>query len=85
MRDFCVGGFVISKAGHDKDAVYVVTDIQGDILSLADGMTKTMANPKKKKTKHVMYTDTKLDCADGLTDEIIKLEVKKYCKTRAYA
>lgn len=51
-----IGRFVISRAGHDKDQVYVVTAAGADCLYLADGRFKTVAAPKKKNRKHVQLT-----------------------------
>ena len=40
-----------SKAGHDKNHIYVVMEKQEDVVYLVNGTTKTCANPKKKKPK----------------------------------
>ena len=48
-----IGQFVTSKAGHDKDIVYVVVAEEGDFLMLSDGRLKSLAAPKKKRKKHV--------------------------------
>ena len=42
-----------SKAGHDKDTVYAVLQEDGDYYYLTDGRLRPLANPKKKKKKHV--------------------------------
>jgi hypothetical protein len=47
-----------SKAGHDKDEVYVVLSEEGDFLFLANGTTKTKAAPKKKRKKHIQVIRT---------------------------
>ena len=38
-----------SKAGHDKNHVYLVMKRQDDIVYLVNGKTRTCDNPKKKK------------------------------------
>ncbi len=43
----------VSRAGHDKDNLYVVLDEDGTYLWLADGKRRTLASPKKKKKMHV--------------------------------
>lgn len=53
-----VGKIVISKAGHDKDSIYVVVSCEGDYLYLADGRLKKTDTPKKKKRKHVQLTNS---------------------------
>ena len=42
-----------SKAGHDSKQVYVVLEDKDDYLLLANGTTKTIAKPKKKKKIHL--------------------------------
>ena len=43
----------ISKAGHDKGQTYVVVGENEDMFFLANGETKSVLNPKKKKKIHV--------------------------------
>ena len=42
-----------SKAGHDKNHVYVIIGTEQDLVYLANGRTKTCEHPKKKKIKHI--------------------------------
>lgn len=42
-----------SKAGHDRGQTFVVLNEENDFLSLANGTTKTLEKPKKKKKIHV--------------------------------
>ncbi len=42
-----------SKAGHDKKQVYVVINEDDNYFYLANGITKTMEKPKKKKKIHL--------------------------------
>ena len=42
-----------SKAGHDKNHIYLVMKRQDDIVYLVNGKTRTCDNPKKKKEKHL--------------------------------
>lgn len=43
----------VSRAGHDRDARYVVLAQEGSYLWLADGERRSLASPKKKKQMHV--------------------------------
>ena len=43
--DFVKGQLVRSKAGRDKTRTYAVLDVEGEILALADGSHRTVANP----------------------------------------
>ncbi|WP_028242187.1 hypothetical protein [Pseudobutyrivibrio ruminis] len=42
-----------SKAGHDKKQVYVVVNEDENYFYLANGTTKLMSKPKKKKKIHL--------------------------------
>ncbi|SFA93339.1 hypothetical protein SAMN05216249_10556 [Acetitomaculum ruminis DSM 5522] len=53
MIDIKIGMLAVSKAGHDKDKVYMITKIDNDYLYLCDGYTRNLERPKKKKYKHV--------------------------------
>ena len=64
-----IGQIVISKAGRDKGYLFVVIALEGDFAYLADGKTRPLANPKKKKLKHIQPTkmaSTKI--AQGILD-----------------
>ena len=47
------GFYCLSKAGHDKDQIYVVVKKDDKAVYVADGKYKTVSNPKKKNPKHV--------------------------------
>ncbi|MBE5955319.1 MAG: 50S ribosomal protein L14 [Lachnospiraceae bacterium] len=58
MVEYKKGYFAKSKAGHDQGKTYII--IEGtretgkeDFVTVADGVTKTVENPKKKRTKHL--------------------------------
>ena len=48
------GMFAVSKAGHDKGRMYIIMKEEGEYVYLADGKTRTIENPKKKKKKHII-------------------------------
>ena len=47
------GLVVKSLAGHDKGSYFVVLRAEGEFAFIADGKTKTIEKPKKKKKKHL--------------------------------
>ncbi len=49
----CVKMLARASAGHDRDKVYVVLREENGYLFLADGKTRTLLKPKKKKRIHV--------------------------------
>ena len=48
-----IGFLASSKAGHDKDKIYVIIKEDSEYVWLADGNLKTVEKPKKKKKKHI--------------------------------
>lgn len=53
-KKFVLGEYVISKAGRDKDRIFIVTSILDDLyVTVADGDLRRVENPKKKKVKHL--------------------------------
>lgn len=51
--EYRVGQFVRSKAGHDNGIAYVVVRTEENYVYVADGDTRRLENPKKKKLKHI--------------------------------
>lgn len=61
------GSRVRSKAGRDKGCDFIVMSVQGEYVFLADGDTRKVENPKKKKLKHIQASyDVAGDIADKL-------------------
>ncbi len=57
-----VGRVCVSKAGHDKGALYVVYKaLDESHVMLVDGVRRPLSNPKKKKVKHIRGTAHLLD------------------------
>ena len=48
-----VGKFAKSKAGHDKDQIYVILKEDAEYVYLVDGKIKTINKPKMKRKKHI--------------------------------
>lgn len=48
-----VGQLAFSRAGHDKDTLYLIIREEETCVYLADGILKTYASPKKKNKKHI--------------------------------
>lgn len=42
-----------SKAGKDKDCIYVIISVNDEYVYLADGKKRTVCQAKKKNCKHV--------------------------------
>jgi ribosomal protein L14E/L6E/L27E len=46
---------VRSDAGRDKGKLFVVLDTEGEYLLLADGRSRKVEAPKRKKRRHVLF------------------------------
>lgn len=47
------GFLASSKAGHDKNKVYLIIKEDNEYVWLADGEIRTVDRPKKKRKKHI--------------------------------
>lgn len=55
MTDPETGVIAISRAGHDKGRAFVILRREGtEYVFIADGVTRRVAEPKKKKLKHLL-------------------------------
>ena len=48
-----IGELETSKAGHDKDRLYMIVGEEGECVYLCDGRLRGVEHPKKKKKKHI--------------------------------
>jgi len=80
------GSVVVSKAGRDKGKKFIVLeyDTNENYIKIVDGHIRKIENPKKKKLKHVIITDTvieklavKLSKGKSLQNAEIFKEIKK--------
>lgn len=53
MERFEIGMLAISRAGHDKGCLYVISAMDGEYVYLTDGRLRMLSSPKKKKKKHI--------------------------------
>lgn len=82
-----IGKVVLSKAGRDINHLYVVVrQIDNNYVLLANGDTKLINMPKKKKIKHLSI----LDDIDGellslirSCDKSTNLKIKRFLKLRS--
>lgn len=55
--DIVTGSAVYSRAGRDKGELFVVLLAENGYVFLSDGKKRKIANPKKKKIKHLNRTN----------------------------
>ena len=53
--DIAISNIVRSTAGRDKGDLFFVLATEGDFLLLADGKTRKLERPKRKKRKHTAF------------------------------
>ncbi len=65
-----LGVLVRSRAGHDRGRVFLIIGRSGtDHVLLADGETRKLEHPKKKKLKHIAILQEKnLEIAGALAE-----------------
>ena len=62
MHNDIIGSIVTSKEGRDKGRTFVVTATEGEeFVMLADGETRRVSRPKKKKLKHLSFEEGRLE------------------------
>jgi ribosomal protein L14E/L6E/L27E len=77
--DICKGMLVYSKAGRDKGKLFLVLARENDFVYLADGDTRRVTKPKKKKLKHVNKTNRVLELDfDTVSDSCVRKALSEY-------
>ena len=59
--DIARSDIVRATAGRDKGKPFFVLAVEGEYLLLADGKTRRLERPKRKKRKHVVF-QARFDC-----------------------
>lgn len=83
-----IGQLATSKAGHDKNRLYVIVAQEDDDVYLCDGDLRPLERPKKKRRKHIQpindFVDEKLLSrllsGEKVYSEEIKFALKQYLK-----
>ncbi len=80
-----IGQIVFAKAGRDKGCAFIVTNVIGEYVLIANGKNRTLLKPKKKKVIHLQITNfidssikEKIESNSYLLDSDIKKSLKKY-------
>ncbi len=81
MTNEIIGRVVISKAGRDRGRAFLIVGIADDNhVYLADGETRKLAAPKRKKLKHLwVEAETAETVAEKLTGgkNVLDAELRK--------
>jgi ribosomal protein L14E/L6E/L27E len=84
-KDIMVGQYVRSKAGRDKDRIFVVTEVVDEkYVCIADGDLRRIEKPKKKKIRHLavmgQVSETLKDKLSGdgkINNALVRREIEK--------
>ena len=71
---------VRSDAGRDKGKLFYVLETQGEYLLLADGKSRKVESPKRKKRRHVLFVaedDTRLSDKIKREEKITNSELRR--------
>lgn len=53
-----LGKIVFSKAGRDKDKFFIILGVlNNEYVYISDGLLRSVDKPKKKKVKHLAFTN----------------------------
>jgi ribosomal protein L14E/L6E/L27E len=80
MQKLVAGCVVRSIAGHDKDSFYVVVEVLGQRVRIADGKARKLGKPKAKNTLHVRPTTLVLDMQEVKTDKKLRETLKAFAQ-----
>ena len=80
-----IGWMASSKAGHDKDKIYIIIEETDKYVWLEDGDIRKTDNPKRKSRKHIQVikktVDEQLFANPACVNETIKRAIKLYKKS----
>ncbi len=83
QKDNLIGRLVVSKVGRDNGKADIIINVREEYLFLANGSTKTIEMPKKKKSKHVILTDVvdkNIKNSIQFHDKNANLKIKRFIK-----
>jgi len=72
--DITVGMLVYSKAGRDKQNLFLVLEVENGYAYIADGEMRKTEKPKKKKLIHLQKTNY---IFDNVSKDIENFEIRR--------
>lgn len=67
-----IGMLAYSKAGHDRQTLYMIVDEDPEYVYLSDGRLKPIEHPKKKNKKHIQPVKKGYD--EGVRERLLAKE-----------
>ena len=84
-EDNLIGRVVKAKAGRDLDSFFIIINVIDNIyVQIADGQKRKIENPKKKKIKHLQFTNMWANDIKELllhSKEVSNADIRKYFKS----
>lgn len=85
MEELRKGMLAVSRAGHDKNSLYLIIACEGDCVWLCDGRLRTLEHPKRKKIKHLQVNRKIPDEWNSIEESTLRNEeirsiIRKYSK-----
>ncbi len=71
------GMIVCSTAGRDRGKFMVITEVLDGFALIADGKERKLVKPKKKRIKHLYFTNTVVNI-DNLTDKSLRVLLREF-------
>ncbi len=73
LENFELGDIVMSKAGHDKKKLFVIAQIVNQqFVLIVNGTTRSINNPKIKRTKHLRLVIKNENLAVKITNAMLE-------------
>lgn len=84
-KDNLIGRVVKAKAGRDSEGFFIILDIIDDnYVLIVDGKSRKIEDPKKKKIKHLQFTNMWASDITKLlqqNEEVTNAKIRKYFKS----
>lgn len=72
-----IGSVVRANAGRDKGNFFVVTSIDKDFCTIADGKSRKLDKPKRKNLKHIRPTNSMIEIKE-ITDKKLRTLLRAF-------
>lgn len=75
-----VGSIVYSRRGRDAGKLFITLESDKGYVLIADGMTRKVQKPKRKKVIHIELTTAPVIDITEMTNKKVAAAVKRYMK-----
>jgi len=88
QAEYQVGRVVLAKAGRDKGKAFIIIQrLDDEYVLIADGVSRTIDKPKKKKVKHlivkpILVQELKEKLESG--GKVLDADIRKSLKSLGY-